>query len=94
MLYCRLERIGAAKLRVDHDQTDCPVHDDREPDKQDGACEKTSIPEGVGLSNDAGATAPVSTHWSITCPDPPHMMLFAMFMNELRMPLLGFALSR
>lgn len=60
MLYCRLERIGAAELRVDHNQTDRPVNNDREPNEKNGACEKTSVSEGVGLSNDAGAAACVS----------------------------------
>lgn len=55
MLYRRLERVGTAELRINHNQTDCPIHDDRKPDQQDGACEKTSVLEGVRLSNDASA---------------------------------------
>ena len=60
MLYRRLERVGAAKLRIDHDQTNGPVHDDCEPNEQDGTRKKTGVLKGVRLSDDAGAAARVS----------------------------------
>lgn len=37
VLYCRLEGVGAAELRVDDDQANGPVHDYGEANEQDGA---------------------------------------------------------
>ena len=94
VLYCRLERVGPAELRVDDNQADGPVDDDGEANEQDGARQEAGVPEGVGLADDAGTAARVSRCSLVMCPVFSHMMLFAMFMKELRMPLRGLALSR
>lgn len=60
MLYCRLERVGPAELRVDDNEADCPVDDERKSNKEQGAREQAGVFEGVGLSDDTGTAARVS----------------------------------
>jgi hypothetical protein len=55
VLYCGLEGVGAAELRIDDNQADGPVDDDREAYEKDCSGDKTGITNSVGLANDASA---------------------------------------
>jgi hypothetical protein len=57
MLHGSLEGIGAAELRVDDDESNSPVDHDGEANEENGACNETCVADGVGLANDAGASA-------------------------------------
>jgi hypothetical protein len=57
VLHRRLEGVGTAELGVYDDETDSPVYDDCEADKEDGACDEACVAESVGLADDAGASA-------------------------------------
>jgi hypothetical protein len=57
MLYGSLEGVGTTELRVDDDQANSPVDNDCEADEKHGACNEARVAEGVGLTDDAGASA-------------------------------------
>lgn len=60
MLHRGLERVRAAQLRVDDNQTNGPVDHDCEANEEGGACNKAGVADGVGLADDASATKNVS----------------------------------
>jgi hypothetical protein len=57
VLYCRLEGIGTAELGVYDDESNGPVYNDCKADEEDSACDEAGVAEGVGLADDAGASA-------------------------------------
>jgi hypothetical protein len=60
MLYSGLKRVGTAKFRVDDNETNGPIDNNGKADQKNSASNETSVLEGVGLTDDAGAAAHVS----------------------------------
>ena len=93
VLYRGLERVGAAELGVYDDESYGPVYHDGKADEEGGACHEAGVANSVWLADDTSSSVLCQLPSMYSC-CPAYIILFAMFMNALRIPLRGRACSR